>query len=134
MQMLHSASQIQLEDDTEYLDILHTSILEGYSGVIQALRDGDKTEARGQPQFTALLEPYLNNIVFLLEKKVAPDQNKDPGVLTAAINLLGDLAQAVPRAKPVFAQQPWVTALLADAFENDEVDNANVEFGRTILH
>ena len=75
MTMLFNASQITLEseeeEDIEYLATLHENILEGYSGVIQALRDADKTEAPQPPnKFTTMLQPFLNNIVFLLEKKI----------------------------------------------------------------
>jgi len=137
MTMLYNASQIEIstdeEEDAEYLAKLHENILEGYSGIIQALRDADKNEHQGQPNCTVRLQPFLNNIVFLLEKKIAPDPNKDPSVLKAAINLLGDLAQALPMAKPQFAQCPWVGSLLNEASQNTEIDGEDVAFARSIL-
>jgi len=54
-------------------------------------------------------------------------------VLKAALNLLGDLAQALPAAKPHFQGQPWVQALLQVGQQEPGIDNEDVQFAAKII-
>jgi importin subunit beta-1 len=143
MTMLHNAAQIDIdisnEDNFEYLTTLHENILEGYSGIVQALRDADKSS--GGDQYVRLLTkhanngqpvPYLDNIVFLLNQKIHCAENVDPAVLKAAVNLLGDLAQALPKdIRAIFSNQQFVHQLLTRA-QNEGVDEEDIQFARRI--
>merc|ERR1712070_1003575 len=92
MTMLYNASQIELnseeEEDIDYLATLHENILEGYSGIVQALRDADKMQ--NSQNFSNHLVKYRENIFFLLEKKIVGKNEQEHDVLKAAISLVGD--------------------------------------------
>lgn len=143
MTMLHNAAQIDIdtanEDNFEYLSTLHENILEAYSGIVQALRDADKST--GGDQYVRKLykldngspAPYLDNIVFLLNQKIHCAENVDPVVLKAAVNLLGDMAQALPKdIRAVFSQQQFVHQLLNRA-QGEGVDPEDIAFARRIM-
>lgn len=149
MTMLYNASQIQLEadpstglleeEDQEYMNKLRENILEGYSGIVQALRDADKTEPAAGGKYVASMQTYLPNVVYLLEKRIYPElpnENlRDPAVIKAGLNLLGDLAQALPAAKPYFAHQ-WVRDLLTvgqQMAQAGDIDADDVQFASTII-
>jgi len=151
MTMLYNASQIQLdadpstglleEEDQEYMNKLRENILEGYSGIVQALRDADKTEPGAGGKYVNSMQTYLPNVVYLMEKRIYaelalgnPDL-RDPAVVRATLNLLGDLAQALPAAKPYFANQ-WVRDMLTvgqQMAQAEEIDMEDVQFGSKIL-
>lgn len=135
MTMLHNASQIQIDmsdpDDAEYMHKLRENILEGYSGIIQALRDADKQEpAKGGVYCQGVMQ-YLPNIVYLLENRINAEEQKDEDVLKAASGLLGDIAQAIPAAKQHFQGQ-WVRDMLQSA-KNMGVDDEDIQFAARIL-
>lgn len=119
MTMLYNASVISLDledpDDEEYMIKLHENILEGYSGIIQALSHCQRAQ---------LLEEFLPNMCGFLKEKIVPIESRDDGITKGAINLTGDLAQALKGAvKPYFAE-PWVQALLNSAVAADCVEDA----------
>ena len=135
MTMLHNASQIQIDmsdpDDAEYMHKLRENILEGYSGIIQALRDADKQEPAKGGVYCQQVMQYLPNIVYLLENRINAEEQKDEDVLKAASGLLGDIAQAIPAAKQHFQGQ-WVRDMLQSA-KNMGVDDEDIQFAARIL-
>lgn len=135
MTMLNNASRIEIDmsdpDDAEYMHTLRENILEGYSGIIQALRQADTEEPAGGGRYVASLQPYVVNIGFLLQK-IHTEESKEGSVVRAALNLMGDLAQAMPAAKPAFAQ-PWVREFLQAGSQTDGVDQEDVQFAMKIV-
>jgi importin subunit beta-1 len=135
MTMLYNASSITLEmddpDNVEYVNKLYENIIEGYSGIIQALRDADKQA--GGSNYVNLLTNYLPNIGFLLQQKIhaMPPDQKDEAVMKVALALLGDLAQALPAAKPSFSQQ-WVQELIQMG-QQMGLDQEDIQFAARIL-
>jgi len=71
------------------------------------------------------------NIGFLLQK-IHTEESKEGSVVRAALNLMGDLAQAMPAAKPAFAQ-PWVREFLQAGSQTDGVDQEDVQFAMKIV-
>jgi importin subunit beta-1 len=82
--MLSSAGSMQIpqddEDLIEYLQTLREAILEGYTGIIQGLRDGGRID---------LMKPEnIGNIISLLTT-IADESDKDEEVVNKALGLLG---------------------------------------------
>lgn len=68
------------EDLIEYLQTLREAILEGYTGIIQGLRDGGRID---------LMKPEnIGNIISLLTT-IADESDKDEEVVNKALGLLG---------------------------------------------
>lgn len=143
MTMLYNASQIQIEnregEELEYMHTLLENILEGYSGIVQALRDADRAE--GGSRYVQEVVKYLPNIVFLLEKRIhpevgamqaLPEDERDHRLLKASLGLLGDLAQALPQVKSQFTGQ-WVRDLLQVGSTSPDIDNEDVQFAARII-
>ena len=78
---------------------------------------------------------YLPNIVYLLENRINAEPDKDHAVLTAAMGLLGDIAQALPAAKQHFKGQ-WVRDMLQIArdlgVDQDDIHFAEGTYPRLI--
>merc|ERR1711998_287740 len=119
MTMLHNAGTIVLQvndpDDEEYKNKLHENIIEGYSGIIQAMKDCQRAQ---------LVEKFLPNICAFLEEKIAANPNRDPSITKSAINLVGDLAQSMKGSVKGYLQRPWVQNLLNSAEAADCVEDA----------
>jgi len=83
LMMLYQASQIQAPPDDdeliEYVDCLRDGILEAYTGILQGLKDGGRSE---------VLVPYVENILAFLEM-LSGDPNMDESVLGKAVGCLG---------------------------------------------
>ena len=81
--MLVQASSTQApEDDDEmidYVNILREGILEAYTGIVQGLKESNRTEA---------LIPYVESIMIFLEL-INNDENTDLTVINKAIGLIG---------------------------------------------
>jgi len=140
MTMLFNASQSEIDtsdaEEMEYMWRLQENILEGYSGIVQALRDEDRKAPEMNGRFSQALGKFLPNVVYLLEHRIVPlvqQPERDVEVLKAALNLLGDLAQALPAAKPHFQGQPWVQALLQVGQQEPGIDNEDVQFAAKII-
>jgi importin subunit beta-1 len=117
MMMLMQAAQTTVnpedEDLVEFLNMLRESILEAFVGIIQGLRDGNMLQ-----QFVQYVSPILQ---FL--QVIANDPNRDDFVLSKAIGLLGDIAQAMgpvmPQLKAELNQQ-FAVQLINDAMSTGE--------------
>ena len=83
LMMLYQASQIQAPaDDEELIDYVYSlkdGILEAYTGILQGLKDGGRSE---------VLLPYVENIMLFLEM-LSNDADIDEGVLGKAIGCIG---------------------------------------------
>uniref|UniRef100_A0A7S3V798 Importin N-terminal domain-containing protein n=2 Tax=Chaetoceros debilis TaxID=122233 RepID=A0A7S3V798_9STRA len=116
LMMLMQASQtIVPEDDEELMDFvnqLREAVLEAYTGIIQGLKDGGKTE---------LLGPFIVHIIQFLET-LGSDENKDYEVLSKAAGLLGDIASAMGRQAATLLNKPFVNQLLSEAYENGDAN------------
>ena len=108
------ASQTEFPDDDEdlieYGNLLRESILEAYVGIVQGLRDGN------------LLHQFYNYVPGILQflQKLANDPNRDEYVLSKAVGLIGDMAQALgPQIKSQINQQ-FIAKLLNDAMGSSD--------------
>lgn len=112
--LLMQASSTKVPDDDEdlieYFNLLRESILEAYVGIVQGLRDGNLL-----PQFVQ----YVPSVLQFLQG-IANDPNRDEFVLSKAVGLVGDLAQALgPQIKAEINQQ-FVAQLLNDAMGSSD--------------
>lgn len=112
--LLMQASQTEFPDDDEdlieYGNLLRESILEAYVGIVQGLRDGN------------LLHQFYNYVPGILQflQKLANDPNRDEYVLSKAVGLIGDMAQALgPQIKSQINQQ-FIAKLLNDAMGSSD--------------
>jgi len=118
MLLMQASSTKPPEDDEdliEYFNLLRESILEAYVGIVQGLRDGN------------LLHQFYQYIPSVLQflQELSCDPNRDDYVLSKAIGLVGDLAQALgPQIKDQINQQ-FIAKLLNDAMGSG--DKALVE-------
>eukprot|EP00538_Stauroneis_constricta_P004226 CAMPEP_0119570102 /NCGR_PEP_ID=MMETSP1352-20130426/43444_1 /TAXON_ID=265584 /ORGANISM="Stauroneis constricta, Strain CCMP1120" /LENGTH=859 /DNA_ID=CAMNT_0007619767 /DNA_START=157 /DNA_END=2736 /DNA_ORIENTATION=+ len=114
------------EDLVEYFNQLHESILEAYTGIIQAMRDGNCLEKFG---------PFLGNVSSFLQA-IAISTNRDDMVLNKAVGLLGDVAhQFGPEVKASLKQQPFVQTLLDAAMASGDpsmIDTAT--WAKQVIH
>jgi importin subunit beta-1 len=107
--LLMQASSTKVPDDDddliEYFNLLRESILEAYVGIVQGLRDGNLLHQFHQ---------YVPSILQFLQE-LSKDPNRDDYVLSKAVGLIGDLAQAMgPQIKQQINQQ-FIAKLLNDA-------------------
>ncbi len=83
LMMLMQASQTQVPEDDEdliyFVNQLREAVLEAYTGIIQGLKDGGRTD---------LVHPYIVHIMTFIET-LSSDENKDDEVLSKAAGLLG---------------------------------------------
>ncbi len=83
LMMLMQASQTVVPDDDEdliyFVNQLREAVLEAYTGIIQGLKDGGRTD---------LVHPYIVHIMTFIET-LNSDDNKDDEVLSKAAGLLG---------------------------------------------
>lgn len=105
LMMLFQASQTQAPPDDddliEYVYLLRDGILEAYTGILQGLNGGQRSE---------VLLPYVENIMVFLEM-LATDPDMDESVLNKAIGCVGDVASSLgPRVRDSLAK-PFVQVL-----------------------
>ena len=119
MAILHSTGCGQLEiedqDDKDYRNKLHENIIEGYSSIVQALHHCQRAQ---------LLERFLPNICTFFEDKIVRCTDRDSEVTKCAINLVGDLAQAMKQSLGGYIQNQWVQELFDSAAVADCLDDA----------
>ena len=109
MMLLQAAQTRAPEDDEElidYVNILREGILEGYTGIIQGLKDGNRAEA---------LLPYIEAIIGFLEL-LASDRRNDyeNEVLSKAVGLIGDIASALGPQIKAHIGKPSIIDLLKE--------------------
>jgi importin subunit beta-1 len=75
------------DDDewNEYIDQLREGILDGYTGILQGLWDGD---------IGSIFEPYIPNLMNFLEL-IFSDPDRTDNTIEAMVGVLGDLAKTV---------------------------------------
>jgi importin subunit beta-1 len=98
------------EDLVEYFNLLRESILEAYVGIVQGHRDGNVLDQ---------LLQYVPSVLQFLEE-LANDPNRDDFVLSKAIGLVGDLAQALgPQIRDQINKQ-FVAKILGDGMASGD--------------
>mmetsp|Transcript_2074 Transcript_2074/g.2938 ORF Transcript_2074/g.2938 Transcript_2074/m.2938 type:complete len:868 (-) Transcript_2074:237-2840(-) len=106
MAMLTQAAQTRAPEDDEdlieYVNTLREGILEAYTGIVSGLVDGDKLQG---------LAPFVEKILEFLEL-IASDTNRDLEVLSKAVGLLGDLANAMGSSIRELLQKDFVSYLM----------------------
>jgi len=109
MMLLQAAQTRAPEDDEElidYVNILREGILEGYTGIVQGLKDGNRSE---------LLLPYIEAIMGFLEMLANDRQSDfDNEVLSKAVGLIGDIASALGPQIKVYLGKPYIIQLIKD--------------------
>ena len=110
LMMLLQAAQTRAPDDDddliEYVNLLREGILEAYTGLVQGLKDGNRSD---------LLLPYVDGILGFLEM-LAGDRRNDyeNEVLSRAVGLVGDIASSFGSQIKDQIQQPYVQKILAE--------------------
>jgi importin subunit beta-1 len=110
MQASNTQAPTEDEDLIEYVNVLRQAILEAYTGIVQGLKGGQKLQ---------LFMTYVTSILQFMQS-LAQDQNRDDGVLKAAVALVGDIAQAMGSDASIKSQigQPFVGQMLQDASQS----------------
>ena len=110
LMMLLQAAQTRAPDDDddliEYVNLLREGILEAYTGLVQGLKDGNRSD---------LILPYVDGILGFLEM-LAGDRRNDyeNEVLSRAVGLVGDIASSFGSQIKDQIQQPYVQKILAE--------------------
>ncbi len=110
LMMLLQAAQTRAPDDDDdlidYVNMLREGILEAYTGIIQGLKDGNRTD---------LILPYVDAIMGFLEMLASDRKNDyDNEVLSKAVGLVGDIGSSLgPQIKEQI-RRPYVTELLKE--------------------
>mmetsp|Transcript_14743 Transcript_14743/g.25101 ORF Transcript_14743/g.25101 Transcript_14743/m.25101 type:complete len:270 (+) Transcript_14743:1-810(+) len=117
LMMLLQAAQTQAPDDDDdlidYVNMLREGILEAYTGIIQGLKDGNRTE---------LLLPYIDAIMSFLEMVQKTRKNDyDNEVLSKAVGLIGDIASSLGVHVKTQINQPYVMQLLQEGHATGDV-------------
>ena len=110
LMMLLQAAQTRAPDDDDdlidYVNMLREGILEAYTGIIQGLKDGNRTD---------LLLPYVDAILGFLEMLASDRKNDyDNEVLGKAVGLVGDIASSFGVHIKEQIRQPYVMELLKE--------------------
>lgn len=124
LMMLLQAAQTRAPDDDDdlidYVNMLREGILEAYTGIIQGLKDGNRTD---------LLMPYVDAIMGFLEMLASDRKNDyDNEVLSKAVGLVGDIASSLGGQIKAQIQQPYVMELLKEGHATGDatiVDTCN---------
>jgi|EP00970_Alexandrium_tamarense_P004265 importin subunit beta-1 len=115
MMLLQAAQTRAPEDDEElidYVNVLREGILEGYTGIIQGLKDGQRIE---------LIVPYVEAIMGFLEMLAGDRKNDyDNEVLSKAVGLIGDIASSLGATIKNQIGQPYVMQLLKEGHDTQD--------------
>eukprot|EP00804_Cyclotella_cryptica_P027312 CCRYP_019635-RA/>CCRYP_019635-RA protein AED:0.18 eAED:0.18 QI:0/-1/0/1/-1/0/1/0/692 len=108
LMMLLQAAQTRAPDDDEelidYVNTLREGILEGYTGIVQGLKDGNRAE---------VLLPYIEAIMGFLELLASDRRNDyDNEVLSKAVGLIGDIASCLGSQIKNHISKPYIFVLL----------------------
>jgi len=124
LMMLLQAAQTRAPDDDDdlidYVNMLREGILEAYTGIIQGLKDGNRTD---------LLLPYVDAIMGFLEMLASDRKNDyDNEVLGKAVGLVGDIGSSLGAQIKEQIRQPYVMELLKEGHATGDatiVDTCN---------
>ena len=124
LMMLLQAAQTRAPDDDDdlidYVNMLREGILEAYTGIIQGLKDGNRTD---------LLVPYIDAILGFLEMLASDRKNDyDNEVLGKAVGLVGDIGSSLGVQVKEQIRQPYVMELLKEGHATGDptiVDTCN---------
>lgn len=123
MMLLQAAQTRAPEDDDDlidYVNMLREGILEAYTGIVQGLKDGGRTD---------LLSPYMDAIMGFLEMLASDRKNDyDNEVLSKACGLVGDIASSLGASIKEQIRQPYVMELLKEGHATGDatiVDTCN---------
>lgn len=124
LMMLLQAAQTRAPDDDDdlidYVNMLREGILEAYTGIIQGLKDGNRTD---------LLLPYIDAIMGFLEMLASDRKNDyDNEVLGKAVGLVGDIGSSLGGQIKGQISQPYVMELLKEGHATGDatiVDTCN---------
>ena len=121
LMMLLQAAQTRAPDDDDdlidYVNMLREGILEAYTGIIQGLKDGNRTD---------LLLPYVDAIMGFLEMLASDRKNDyDNEVLGKAVGLIGDISSSLGVQIKTQIQQPYVMELLKEGHATGEPEIVN---------
>mmetsp|Transcript_39831 Transcript_39831/g.83258 ORF Transcript_39831/g.83258 Transcript_39831/m.83258 type:complete len:882 (-) Transcript_39831:529-3174(-) len=109
MMLLQAAQTRAPEDDDDlidYVNMLREGILEAYTGIIQGLKDGNRTD---------LVLPYIDAIMGFLEMLASDRKNDyDNEVLGKAVGLVGDIGSSLGGQIKEQIRQPYVMELLKE--------------------
>jgi len=116
MMMLMQASTTAVPDDdeelVEFANELRGCIVEAYTGIIQAFRDGGRVN---------LMSVYIDPIMQFLQS-LGAEEIKDYDVLGKAAGLVGDIASAMGPSVKSQLSQPFVQELLVEAYNNGDAN------------
>lgn len=93
------------EDILDYVNMLRESVLEALTGIIQGLGAANKTN---------LVLPFAANIGEFLKCLAADVRNRNDSVTSAAVGLIGDIAQSMGLPVLELVTQPFVLELLSE--------------------
>jgi len=112
------------DDETifEYLKQLRESILEGYTGIIQGIRE----------QKPHLITKYQEQI-FIFIASIAQDSNRDEELVNSCIGLFGDMIQAIGSPILPYTQQPFVGILMQDAMQSSDEAQRTAEWVTSLI-
>ena len=115
MMLLQAAQTRAPEDDDDlidYVNMLREGILEAYTGIIQGLKDGNRTD---------LLLPYVDAIMGFLEM-LSTDRKNDYGneVLGKAVGLVGDIGSSLGGQIKTQINQPYIINLLKEGHDTND--------------
>eukprot|EP01038_Epipyxis_sp_PR26KG_P008524 gene8524-11521_t len=106
--ILKQAGEVNIDTDDEdlieYINLLRSSILDAYTGIIQGLKSSNKQD---------LVLPAIDNIVEFLNRS-ASDDNRTEDVLKASVGLIGDLGQTYGARMKVIFSQSFIAALIQE--------------------
>ncbi|KNC48611.1 binding/protein transporter [Thecamonas trahens ATCC 50062] len=120
MQLLCQASQVFVDTSypelVVYLNSLRENVFEGFTGIIQGLREAKKE---------ALLDGYVEHL-FAFIGHVYKDEFRSEEVTRAAVGCLGDLAHTYGTDVGGYLKQEWVLPLIRELDGSDDEDTIEV--------
>jgi importin subunit beta-1 len=110
LMMLFQAAQMKAPDNDDelidYMNILREGILEGYTGIIQGLKEGGRAE---------FILPHIDAIMGFLELLASDRRNDyDNKVLSRAVGLIGEIFSALGQQIKSQINTPYIFALLKE--------------------
>ena len=102
------------EDFCLYVDNLREGILDGYTGILQGLRNGP------HPQGDAF-RPFITDLVNLVDL-VWSDRDRTAAAELAVVGVIGDLATTVGKPAAASLKRPSILAILQQSSRHDDTE------------